>query len=87
MKYRIATWSLVGFLVAAVWAFFAAATFPATSQRLQEVWAFVCLTCPIALAGLHHRISLYEVLVANAITYALVGLAVEALRKRPHHAQ
>jgi hypothetical protein len=85
MRYRIAIWAIVGFLVAASWALFAAATFPSTSERMRDVWTFVCITCPIAVAGMHHRISIYEVLVANAITYGFLGLVVETLRKQLHH--
>jgi len=86
MKYRIATWAIVGLLLAGFWALFAAATFPSTSERMRDVWSLVCVTCPIAIAGMHHAISLYEVLVANAITYGFVGLIVETLRKQLHHA-
>lgn len=86
MKYRIAMWALVGFLLAGSWALFAAATFPSTSERMRDVWPLVCLTCPIAIAGLHHAISLYEALIANAITYGFVGLIVETMRKQLHQA-
>jgi hypothetical protein len=61
-------------------------TFPATSERMRDVWTFVCITCPIAIAGMHRAISLSETLAANALTYALVGLIVETFRKRLHHA-
>ena len=74
MKYRIAMWAIVGFLVAGLWALFAIATFPSTSERMRDVWTFVCITCPIAIAGMHHAISLYGTLAANAVTYAMVGL-------------
>ena len=87
MKYRITMWAIAGFLVAGFWAMFAVATFPSTSERMREVWTFVWLTCPIAIAGMHHAISLHETLVANAVTYALVGLIVETTRKRLHHVQ
>jgi hypothetical protein len=87
MKYRIAMWAIVGFLVAGFWALFAVATFPSTTERVREVWTLVCITCPIAIAGIHHAISLYETLAANVVTYALAGLIVETLRKRPQHAQ
>lgn len=86
MKYRIAIWAIVGFLVAGFWALFARATFPST-ERMRDVWTLVCITCPIAIAGMHHAISLYESLAANAVTYALVGLIVETLRKQLPHAQ
>jgi len=82
MKPRIATWAGVGFLVAGFWAIFAAATFPSTNERLRDVWILVSFACPIAVAGKHYAISLYEALAANAITYALVGLIVETLRQK-----
>ena len=87
MKNRIAMWALVGFLLAGFWALLAAATFPSTSERMRDVWSLVCLTCPIAIAGMHHAISLYEVLLANTITYGFVGLIVETMRKQLDHAR
>jgi hypothetical protein len=38
------------------------------------VSALIRITCPIAIVGAHHPISLYWALVANIATYALVGL-------------
>ena len=87
MKYRIALWGGAGFLVAGFWALFAFATFPATNERLRDLWALVSFTCPVAIASRHYPISLYEVLAANAVTYALVGLIVETLRHQLHHAK
>jgi hypothetical protein len=78
MKYRIAIWASAGFLVAGLWAPFAFLTFPST---------LVSVTCPGAIAGRHYPISLYEVLAANAITYALVGLVVEGARHQLNHAK
>ena len=86
MKYRIAMWAIAGFLVAGFWALFAVATFPSTNERLRDLWTFVCITCPIAIAGMRQPISLYETLAANTVTYALVGLVVETFRKQLHHA-
>jgi hypothetical protein len=87
MKYRIAMWASAGFLAAGFWALFALATFPSTNERMRDVWTLVCLTCPVAIAGRHYPIALYEVLVANAVTYALIGLIVETLRHQLHHAK
>ena len=86
MKHRIAMWAIAGFLVAGFWALFAVATFPSTNERMRDIWTFICITCPIAIAGMRHPISLYETLAANAVTYALVGLVVETFRKQLHHA-
>ncbi len=87
MKCRIAMWASAGFLVAGCWALFAFATFPSTNERMHDVWSLVCLTCPVAIAGRHYPISLYEVLAANAVTYALIGLIVETLRNSLQHAK
>jgi len=87
MKNRIVIWASAGFLVAGFWALFAIATFPSTNERMRDVWTLISLSCPIAIAGMHHPISVYETLAANAVTYALVGLIVETLRHRLHHAK
>ena len=87
MRYRIAMWAIAGFLIAGFWALFAITTFPSTPERMRDMWTVVCLTCPVAILGMHYPISLPVTLVANAVTYGLVGLAVEALRSQLHHAQ
>ncbi len=81
MKYRIAVWASGGFLVAGGWALYAVATFPSTNERMREAWTLISVTCPIAIAGMHYPVSLYWTLIANAATYALVGLIVETLRR------
>lgn len=86
MKYRIAMWASAGFLAAGFWALFAFVTFPSTNERMRDVWTLVCLTCPVAMAK-HYPMSVYEVLAANAVTYALIGLIVETLRHRRHPAR
>jgi len=87
MKYRIALWAGAGFLVAGFWALFAIASLPSANERMRDVWTLISLTCPVAMAGIHYPISLYGALAANTVTYALVGLIVETLRHRLHHAK
>jgi hypothetical protein len=87
MRYRIAMWAGAGFLVAGFWALLAIATFPSTSERIRDVWTLISLSCPVAIAGRHFPISVYEVLAANAVTYSLVGLVVETLWRQLHHAK
>ena len=87
MKYRIAIWAGAGFIVAALWALFAIATFPSTSERMRDVSTLISLTCPIAIVGRHYTISLWEALAANTATYALAGFIVETLRRQLHHAK
>ena len=83
-KYRIAMWAAAGFLVASRWAVY---FFVARKDRLIEpiVSTLARLTCPIAIVGSHHPVSLYAALVANVATYALVGLVVETLRRQFNH--
>jgi hypothetical protein len=84
MKYRIAIWSSVGFLIAGCWAvYFAVASKDNPIDPIVNTLAHV--TCPVGIAGSHFPISVYWVLVLNAATYALVGLIVEALRQKLHH--
>ena len=78
-------WATAGFLVAGFWALFAAGTFTSGEQPLRNVWTFVGLTCPVAIAGMHYPISLFDSLVTNAATYGAVGLAVEIIRKQLRH--
>ena len=87
MKFRIFLWAMAGFLVAAGWAFYAAATFPDLIQAKPLVWTFALLTQPIALASWHFHfpVSIYWVFVANATSYALLGLIVETVRQQLHH--
>ena len=80
-------WASGGFLVAGFWALYATATFPSTNERMRDACTLICITCPIAMAGMHHPLGLYQSLVANAVTYGCMGLVVEGLRKRVRHAQ
>lgn len=87
MKYQIAIWASAGFLVAASWALYFA-------MRIKDnpieplVYTLGSLTQPVVLIGSHFHfgMSFYLVILANAATYALVGLIVETLRQRLHHA-
>lgn len=87
MKYRIALWASAGFLVAGFWALFAFASGPSASEQLREVWPLVTLTCPIAIVGMHHAVSLYEAVAANTLFYTLTGVIVETLRRQLHQAR
>jgi hypothetical protein len=49
------------------------------------VSTLVRLTCPIAIVGSHYPVSLYSALAANVVTYAVVGLVVETLRRQLNH--
>ena len=81
MKSRIVLWAAIGALVAALWSIYITSTMHNLKSEGGFGWALICFTCPIALAS-HHAISLYQVLVANAATYAVVGTVVEIMRRR-----
>jgi hypothetical protein len=86
MRHRITAWAIMGLLVASGWA---AYFFVISKDHPMEpiVSALVRLTCPVAIVGSHYPVSVYAALFANAATYALVGLFVEALRVRPNQAK
>lgn len=86
MKYRIAAWAVLGFGVAAGWALYAFATTPPAMTFADPIMILVRLTCPIALLSFY-PIRVYWVLLANAATYALIGLIVETLRQQLHRAK
>lgn len=82
MKYRVAMWAGIGFLVAGCWAFYAFVTTPPTMTSVDPILTFVEFTCPIVFASLHFHfaLGLYWSLLANAATYGLIGLIVESMR-------
>ena len=81
MRYRIVMWASAGFLVAGSWGlYFAKASRDFPIEPI--VYTLARLTCPIGIAGSHFPISVYWTLVANAATYALIGLILERLRQR-----
>jgi hypothetical protein len=85
VKHRIVMWAGAGLLVAGFWALYFASLGKDIPIR-PIVYTLTRLTCPVAIAGSYYPISVYWSLIANAATYALVGLAVETLRQRLHHA-
>jgi hypothetical protein len=84
VKYRIAMWATAGFLVASGWAvYFLVASKDHPIEPI--VSTIIRLTCPVAIVGSHYPVSLYSALAANVVTYALVGLVVETLRRQLNH--
>jgi hypothetical protein len=84
MRYRIAVWAIVGFLVAGGWALYVAGATKGIGME-PIVSILLRLTCPIAFFS-NHPIGVYSVLAANAATYALAGLLVETFRRQLKHA-
>jgi thiosulfate reductase cytochrome b subunit len=78
MKSRIAIWAVSGALVVGLWSIYLS-NMPGAPRGIVAI--LLDATCPIALARQHH-ITIYLVLLANALTYALAGLVVET-RWRP----
>jgi len=78
-------WASAGFLVSAGWGFYFATTNKAIPIRL-IVDALARLTQPAAAVVLyfnpHYLLGLRAVAIANAVTYAFVGLIVETIRRR-----
>ena len=81
MKCRIAIWATLGAVVVVGWSLYIYAISPIQLTTKAVAWTLASLTCPIALAH-RYPLSFYFVVLANAATYALVGLIVETLRRR-----
>ena len=82
MKSRIAIWGCGGALIVALWSIY---LLPMAGAPRGFVAILLDATCPIALARQHHM-TIYFVLLANGLTYALAGLVVETIwwpAKRP----
>ncbi len=69
-------------MVAGCWELFVLLSLPFANQRMEDVWLLAAITCPITLVR-HLPVTWSAVLIANAATYVLLGLIVEALRKKP----
>ena len=83
MKYRIAIWAAAGFLAAGFWALYLFAKAPMLVNVSEPAtWILIRLTCPVVFAStyFHFALGLYWCLLANALTYGLMGLMVETLR-------
>jgi len=77
MKSRIAIWAAVGALVVVFGRLYLPATLP---NRFGIAWTLIDLVCPVSLAR-HYALSFYSVLLVNAVTYALIGMVVETIRR------
>lgn len=83
MRRRIAIWAVVGFLVACCWTLYAFAA--PTTPTQTAVWSLANLTFPITLAAGSFKFSFYWALLANAVTYAFLGLVIETLGLQFRH--
>jgi hypothetical protein len=85
MKHRIGMWAGAGFLIAGFWALY---FFPTATISAGPIWTLARLTCPVVFASFyfHFPLGVYWAILANAATYALVGLIVESLRRQLKHA-
>jgi hypothetical protein len=81
VKRRIVLWAILGLFVGCIWVAYAFATVPDYEQHSAANTAIQVLayaTCPIIAAGP----LFYWIPLANAPTYALLGLALELIRKK-----
>ena len=89
MKFRIAICAGLGFLVAVGWTVYSFSAFPSPITPAEPiVWNLALLTQPIALASVRFRfgIGVNWVILANTLTYGLIGLIVETMRQKLRHA-
>jgi hypothetical protein len=81
MRRKIISWAGVGFFVACAWTLYAFATVPDYEIRMTGIQHFVLIcayiTCPVIYTGLRF----YWILPLDAVTYALIGIIVERVRR------
>jgi hypothetical protein len=85
MKFRIAICGGLGFLVAVGWAVYSFSANPSPITAAEPiVWNLALLTQPIVLASVrfHFGIGVYWVILANTLTYGLIGLTAETMRQK-----
>jgi hypothetical protein len=88
VKYRIATGASAAFLVAGCWGLYFASADKANPIE-PIVYTLARLTQPavaVTVSYSNSPVGLGWCLVANAATYALVGLIMETVRKQLNHA-
>jgi hypothetical protein len=85
--FKIVMWATVGLLVSAGWGFY----FAAADKSIPIgpiVYALARLTEPavavVRYFNPHYLLGLREIAIANAVTYAFVGLIVKIIRRRSH---
>ena len=85
--FRIILWAGAGFLISAGWGFYYAVADKSVPIGA-IVYALARLTVPAAAVVIYfdpnYLRGLRAVVIANAATYALVGLIVETIRRRSH---
>jgi hypothetical protein len=81
MKRRISLWALLGSSVASFWVLYVIATAPHSTLTHSSVLA---ITAPASLLGRFMPEAYYTFILLNGCFYALIGLAIELLRKGSH---
>ncbi len=90
MLYRIAMWTLAGFVIAGCWAVYLFLRMPAPLTSSEPIlWILARLTQPIVFVSSYFGVGLrfYWVILANAAAYALFGLAVETVCQKVNTAK
>lgn len=83
MTRRIGLWMLIGLAVACSWALVAALTGPSHNPGH---WTIAAITAPASLLGRRMPLGIGSFILLNGGLYAMVGLAIEPLR-RLHHSR
>jgi hypothetical protein len=86
MQRRIGLWTLLGFVVAAVWVILSF-VIPISPQPV--LWGLARLTCPILpiSIALNFGVKWYWFVASNVVAYALIGLIIETLQLLRHRLQ
>ena len=78
MRRRISLWALCGAVVASCWVLYSLANWPTLGSAYRPA---VEITAPASLLGRSIPLAYYWFILLNAVVYALVGTAVDPLRR------
>jgi hypothetical protein len=89
MKIKVALWSAAGLLISAGWFLYASTSNVPLTLGNRMVWTLVQYTQPVIFtsAFTHVGLRFYWVFLGNALTYGLMGLLFEAVRRRFAHSR
>jgi hypothetical protein len=89
MKKKVALWALAGLSVSIGWFLFASNSSVPLTLGNRVVWTLVQYTQPVIFTSsfTHAGLKFYWVFLGNALTYGLIGLMIETVRRRFAHSR
>jgi hypothetical protein len=87
LKNKVALWAAAGLMISMGWFLYASTSTVPLTLGNRMVWTLVQDTQPVIFASsfTHTGLKFYWVFLGNALTYGLIGLIFETVRRRVVH--